>query len=215
MTSGPSLRTLLSLVAVIALASVAQAATYRVGPGRTYTNLEAVAGLLNAGDIVEVDGNATYPSVTFTRRGTAANPIIIRGIRVNGLRPVISGGTNTVHFRTDTIGEGADHYVMEGFEITGGTSRCVFHQSDDVTLRDLVVHDCPAHGILGADWGAGSLTVEHTEVYRCGGGDSLHQIYASADQDNYPDSVFRLQYSYIHDANGGNNVKSRAARNDF
>ena len=203
------------LTAALAAVQV-HAATYRVGPGRTYANLQAVAGLLNPGDVVEVDGDATYPGdATFRRPGAAGNPILIRGVLVNGKRPVISGGTNTVHFRTDDIGAGADHYVMEGFEITGGSSRCVFHQSDDVTLRDLVVHDCPAHGILGADWGAGSLTVEHSEVYRCGSGDRLHQIYASADQDNYPDSVFRLQYSYIHDANGGNNVKSRAARNEI
>jgi hypothetical protein len=217
-----SLQTISRPIAAAALltaglaASRSDAATYRVGPGRSYANLQAVAGLLNPGDVVEVDGNATYPGdAVFRRPGAAGNPIVIRGILVNGKRPVISGGTNTVHFRTDEIGSGADHYVMEGFEITGGTSRCVFHQSDDVTLRDLVVHDCPAHGILGADWGAGSLTVEHSEVYRCGGGDRLHQIYASADQDNYPDSVFRLQYSWIHDANGGNNVKSRAARNEI
>ena len=106
--------------------------------------------------------------------------------------------------------------MIEGFEITGGhaaaasstsrtTSRCATSSSTTA----------PPTGILGADWGSGSLTVEHSEVYRCGGGDRLHQIYTSADQDNYPDSVFRLQYSWIHDANGGNNVKSRAARNEI
>jgi hypothetical protein len=31
----------------------------------------------------------------------------------------------------------------------------------------------------------------------------------------YPDSVFRMQFCYVHDANGGNNVKSRAARNEI
>ena len=32
-------------------------------------------------------------------RARSVNKITIRGIRVNGLRPVISGGTNTVEFR--------------------------------------------------------------------------------------------------------------------
>jgi hypothetical protein len=104
---------------------------------------------------------------------------------------------------------------MEGFEITGGSSRCVFHQSDDLTLRDVVVHDCPSQGILGADWGSGSITVEHSEVYRCGGGTYDHQIYIGIDEDNHPDGVFRVQFSWIHDANGGNNVKSRAGRNEI
>ena len=212
-------RRLLRLAAILAVvlgAPTVRAETYRVGPGRTYKNLQAVARILNPGDLVEVDGNVTYPGgVTFTRPGTAADPIVIRGLLVDGKRPVISGGTNTVHFRTDVIGSGADHYVMEGFEITGGSSRCVFHQSNELTLRDVVVHDCPSYGIKGADWGAGSLTVERSEVFRCGAGDSEHQIDASTDQANYPDSVFRLQDSYLHDANGGNNVKSRAARNEI
>ena len=210
------LRLFVLAILVSALASVAGATTYQVGPGRTYTKPQDVAGLLKPGDVVEVDGNATYPGdLQFTKPGTAANPITIRGIAVNGKKPLITGGTNTVHFRTDTIGQGADHYVMDGFEITGGSYRCVFHQSDDVTLRNLTVHGCPLHGILGADWGAGSLTVEYTEVYGSGSGDTYHQIYASTDEDNYPNAVFRLQHSWIHDATGGNNVKSRAARNEI
>lgn len=197
-------------------AASAEAATYQVGPGRTYPNLQAVAGLLSPGDLVEVDGGATYPGdVTFRRPGTAGQPIVIRGVRVGGQRPVLSGGTNTVHFRTDSIGSGADHYVLEGFEITGGSSRCVFHQSNQLTLRDVVVHDCPAQGILGADWGSGSITIERSEVYRCGGGTQNHQIYIGMDEDNYPGGVFRMQHNWVHDGNGGNNVKSRAARNEI
>jgi len=69
--------------------------------------------------------------------GSEFTPIVVRGVRVAGKRPVISGGTNTVHFKTVTLGSGADHYVFEGFEVTGGTSRCIFHQSSDLTLRDL------------------------------------------------------------------------------
>jgi hypothetical protein len=75
------------------------AATYQVGPTRTYKTLQAVENLLGPGDVVEVDGNATYPGgVEFENAGTASQPITIRGIRVNGARPVISGGTNTVAF---------------------------------------------------------------------------------------------------------------------
>ena len=77
--------------------STAYSITYQVGPTRTFTKLQDVAPLLNPGDIAEVDGNATYPgNLIFTRPGTSVNKITIRGIRVNGLRPVISGGTNTV-----------------------------------------------------------------------------------------------------------------------
>lgn len=193
------------------------AATYQVGPGRTYTKLQDVVDLLNPGDLVEVDGNATYPGdLVFERAGEAGNPITIRGIRVNGNRPVISGGTNTVTFMSPwPYTEGADHYVFEGFEVTAGSFRGVYHQAADLVLRDLVVHDCPAHGILGADLGSGSLLMEYCEVYRCGNGSSQHQVYMSTDEGNRPGSVFRMQYCYLHDGLGGNNVKSRAERNEI
>jgi len=189
---------------------------YRVGPGEPYTRLQDVVSLLNPGDVVEVDGNATYAGgVTFVQPGTAQDPIVIRGVKVDGKRPILSGGTNTVHFRTDVIGTGADHYVFEGFEVTGGSSRCIFHQSDDLTLRDLVVRNCPSHGLLGADFGSGSLTLEHSEFYGSGSGTTRHQIYMAIDEDHYPDGVFRMWFNWVHDGAGGNNVKCRAARNEI
>ena len=195
------------------------AALYQVGPGRTYQNLEEVADLLNPGDVVEVDGDHTYDGgVVFERPGTDALKIHIKGVRVNGRRPVISGGGNCVTFATPwpyTGPEGGHHYILEGFEITGGTYRGVFHQANDLIVRDCLVRDCPAHGILGADQGSGSLTLEYTEVTRCGSGDNRHQIYMATDEVNHPGSVFRMQHCYIHDGNGGNNVKSRAERNEI
>ena len=109
----------------------------------------------------------------------------------------------------------ADHVVMEGFDISGGSSRCFFHHGDDITLRDSVVHDCPAHGILGADTDSGSLLLEYVEVHHCGSGTQYHQIYMATDEVAHPGSVFRMQYCYVHDATGGNNVKSRAERNEI
>jgi hypothetical protein len=188
----------------------ARAATYQVGPTRTYKKLQDVAPLLAPGDLVEVDGNATYPGdLIFTRPGTAASKITIRGLRVNGLRPVIAGGTNTVEFRL------SDHYVFEGFDVTGGSFRGIYHHAHDITLRDCVVHDCPAHGILGADTDSGSLTMEYVEVYHCGNGTGEHAVYMATDEFAHPGSVFRMQYCYLHDQNGGNNVKSRAERNEI
>jgi len=198
------------------------ATTYRVGPGRNYTNLQAVAPLLSSGDLVEVDGGYTYPGdVVFTRSGAASNKITIRGIWSGQTgRPVISGGTNTVHFMTSWPYDGSgddngSHYIFEGFEVTGGSSRGIYHQANDLTIRDVVVRDCPAHGILGADQGSGTITIEYTEVYNCGDGDSRHQIYMATDEVNHPGSVFRMEHCYVHDGIGGNNVKSRAERNEI
>ncbi|GEM_PF-634637 len=200
----------------MAWATTAAATVYHVGPAQGYTQLAQVADLLDPGDTVLVDGDATYQSVSFTRAGSAQAPIVIRGQRINGNRPVISGGTNTVAFISAwPYDSGADHYVFEGFEVTGGSSRGVYHQSGDLTVRDVLVRDCPMHGILGADQGAGSCLLEFVEVRHCGQGGSRHQIYMSTDQVNRPGSVFRMRHCYLHDGNGGNNVKSRAERNEI
>ncbi len=183
--------------------------TYEVGPGKPYANLEDVAPLLQAGDVVRVSGGTTYAGdVRLTASGTATEKITITGVRVGGARPVLSGGTNTLEFA-------ANHYVFEGFEITGGSDRCVFHHGHDITIRDTVIHDCPKHGILGADADSGSLTLEYSEVYRTGSGDRYHQVYMATDESAHPGAVFRMQHSYVHDGNGGNNVKSRAERNEI
>jgi hypothetical protein len=204
------LKALHSLQLLAALAVAVTSTTYQVGPQKTYTRLQDVASKLKAGDTVLVDGNTQYVGdVKFTIAGTNAKPIYVKGIRIEGKRPVISGGTNTVHFN------GCDHLVFEGFEVTGGKSRGIFYQADSVVIRDVAVHDCPQQGILGADIGSGTLTLEYSEVYHCGSGGSMHQIYMTTDEVNFPGRVFRMQYCFIHDANGGNNVKSRSERNEI
>jgi hypothetical protein len=201
---------IITLFIVAFCGSSASAITYQVGPTRTYQKLQDVAALLAPGDLVEVDGNATYPGdLILTRPGTVVNKITIRGLRVNGLRPVLSGGTNTIEFRL------SDHYIFEGFDVTGGSFRGIYHHADDITIRDTVVHDCPAHGILGADTGSGSLTLEYVEIYHCGNGTGQHPLYMATDEFAHPGSVFRMQYCYLHDQNGGNNIKSRAERNEI
>lgn len=194
---------------MLTLSGTALGATYQVGPGKPFADLNAVKNMLAPGDIVEVDGDASYPGgVVFQNPGTAAQKITIRGIRINGKRPALSGGNNTIEAQ-------ADHYVFEALDLSGGTSRCFYHHADDITLRDSVVHDCPKQGILGADNDSGSFLLEYTEVYNAGGGTFDHQIYMATNENDHPGSVFRMQYCYIHDANGGNALKSRAERNEI
>ena len=189
--------------------AAASAEVFEVGPtGRPYTQLTQVAPLVGPGDLVLVDGGATYDPVLFVNDGAPGNPIVVRGLRAGGARPVLAGGTNTIEIQSD-------HFVLQGFEVTGGSFRCVYHHADDVVLRDLYVHDCPAHGILGADEDSGSLTLEYSEITRAGNGTSQHAVYVTSDQNAYPGSVFRMRHCWLHDQNGGNAVKSRAERNEI
>lgn len=203
-------RLLWGAILLVGAALPAAAATYTVGPaGRDFTQLHQVAPILGPGDLVLVDGGFTYQPVLFTHDGTAAEPIVVRGVRsAAGARPVVSGGTNTIEIQSD-------HFVLEGFEVTAGSFRCIYHHADEVTVRDVYVHSCPAHGILSADEDSGSLTLEHCEVAYSGNGSTQHSIYVTSDQNAHPGSVFRMRHCYVHDGTGGNLVKSRAERNEI
>jgi hypothetical protein len=169
-----------------------------------------VQDIVSPGDVVEVDGNAIYPGgIHFRRHGRADAPITIRGVLVKGVPPVLAGGDEY------TIVLHGDHYLLETCQITQGAEYCVVHKADDITLRDVVVHDCPKHGILGTDEESGSLTISHSEVFGCGIDEKKHQLYIATDETMHPGSVFRLEFSYVHGAKGGNNVKSRSERNEI
>src|SRR5690606_20683716 len=110
---------------------------------------------LEPGDVVLVDGGATYNGNVVVRssdRGAPGNPVTFRWNRSTGsTRPVLQGGSHTIKFQQ------SNHVVFEGFDVRGGTSSCIFSEAHDVTVRDSIVRDCPSHGILGADNNSGSL----------------------------------------------------------
>jgi hypothetical protein len=213
--------------------------TYQVGPTRAYTTLQQLLASVTLGpdDVVLVDYATPYPvGVVFTSSGSNGHPITIRGVPdAQGHRPVLKSGINAANQQNIVHFKYADYYVFENFEIDGsaaqgngwagndpnitsddrGTFRCVFHQGHGITIRNSYIHDCPAHGIASADDGSGSLTLEYSEVAHSGAADTRHPIYAETDPVAHPGAVFRMQHCFIHDANGGNLVKSRAERNEI
>ena len=195
------------LAACAALAS--QGATYQVGPTRGFTQLSQVAGLLNPGDVVEVDGNATYNRVTLSRSGSQATPITLRGMAQGANRPIVTGGGTLDALRID-----ADHYVVEDMVLTNGTTRCVFLHGNNLTLRRVQVHTCRDHGILGADFDTGDMLLTEVEVYDQGNSTTPnsfhHPIYIATDNAQFPNATLRIEKSWIHDNFSGNSVKSRA-----
>lgn len=199
-------------VLALVLSAPGLAADFHVGPGRPYASLQALtaAVVLQPGDRVLVDPGNYAGGVILRQSGTAAAPIRVVGLRGGGgQRAVLSGGGNSIEFRR------ADHVVLEGFEITGGTSRCVFVNARDVVLRDLLVRDCPGQGILSSDLYSGNLTLEYSEIRNAGAGSSQHALYIQSDEVSNPGSVFRMRFNYVHSGNGGNLLKSRHERNEI
>ncbi|MGE0320683.1 MAG: MYXO-CTERM sorting domain-containing protein [Polyangiaceae bacterium] len=200
---------------------VASAATYKVGPGEQYEDIDdTLLGQIAPGDVIEVMGDHTYHGTWWfdpDNGGTAGNPVTVRGVPVNGRLPIVEG-VGSGEWDQFVVLFYANHFVFENFEIIGDGNEqnsCLVNKADDVTVRNVVVHGCGRHGLLGTDDESGSLTVEYSEFYGNGAGQYYHQIYAATDESTYPGSVFRLQYCYIHDGTGGNSVKSRAERNEI
>jgi hypothetical protein len=179
---------------------------FQVGPTRAYKQLTEIVELLRAGDLVEVD-SGTYLPVEFTRSGSSAAPITIRG--VGSTRPVIGGGKWGVSFKY------ANNVVFENFEITGAYEICLRLMADNVVVRNVFIHDCTRMGVLGSDNDNGSNTFDRVEITRTGGvypGESYHHaLYIATDRDAFPDAILRVEHSYLHN-NKGNSIKSRAKR---
>lgn len=211
---------MLATLGGLGLSVEATAETYAVGPGRPYGTIQEVLAELQPGDVVEVDGGHTYPGDLWfepEHSGTPASPVTIRGLYDGSTRPVLQGvGTEQWHDMVVLLY--ANHLVFEGFEVIGDGNEehsCIVHKADGVVVRDVVVHGCGRHGLLGADDGSGSLTLELSEFYANGSGLYHHQIYMATDESMYPGSIFRMQHCFVHDAAGGNNVKSRSERNEI
>ncbi len=181
---------------------------FRVGKGREFAQLTQVVSLLRAGDTVEVDSGQYLP-VEFTRSGTSKAPILIKGSIKE--RPSIQGGVHTVHFKN------AHNIIFENFEVSGGSESCIRSMANNVIVRNVFVHDCDKHGLLGADLGSGTISIENSEFTRVGasrkGINTKHAIYVATDRDAFPNSTLRVANCYIHQYKGGG-IKSRSARTE-
>jgi hypothetical protein len=202
----PTLALVLAALTLLALPPAALAATYEVGPGQPYPTLQAVADALGPGDVVNVHPGTYAGGVVLERDGAPGNPITVRGVGTS--RPQLQGGTNTIEVA-------GDHHVVERLDLSGGSSRCFYHHAHDVVLRDTLIHDCPGHGLLGADNDSGTLLAERIEVVRSGEGQYEHPIYMATDETTHPGAVFRLRHSLVREVAGGNAIKSRAERNEI
>src|SRR5262249_54140327 len=87
-----SLRSIFIILLLLAWLGVSGAAIFQVGPTRAYHSVGALP-VLKPGDIVEIDPAAYNEVKRWTAAGTAAQPIVVRG--VGSTRPVFDA-TNQV-----------------------------------------------------------------------------------------------------------------------
>jgi hypothetical protein len=187
----------------------ALAATYQVGPTRPYHTVGSLPAL-SPGDVVEIDP-ATYNEVKrWTRSGTAAQPIFVRGVGAS--RPVF-----------DATGQNVDGVLPH--------PRAVFQiEANDITLENLEFQNA-----RNGDNGAGirvtsgnNVTVRNCRITMCDMGimsDNNSNLVIEASEvasngtslyDGYSHNFYlggdsaTVRFCYIHDALYGQNFKTRA-----
>ena len=198
------------LVVVCVLANTeGRAGTYQVGPGRTYHTVGSLPAL-SPGDAVEIDP-ANYNEVKrWTTAGTAAQPIVIRG--VGGARPVFDATNLVVDGvlpRPRAVFQVEANYIrLENLEFrnarngdNGAGIRVT--SGNNVTVTNCRITFCDM-GIMCDN--NSNLVIEASEI--ASNGTSLydgysHNLYLGGNSAT-------LRFCYIHDSLNGQNFKTRA-----
>ena len=192
--------------------------TWKIGPSQEHRQIEDIMQMLVAGDVVEVIGDSDYaPFIMKNISGTPDLPIKIIGVEVNGKKPRFVGNHPDWEW---TVGLRGSHSIeLHNIEITGGDSLCFRHESDNISIHNSYIHNCPSIGILGTDNNSGSLSIINTEITNSGGRATPdakwgHPIYVATDPFRFPNSVLKVERSFLHN-NRGNSIKSRAERTEL
>jgi Right handed beta helix region len=181
-----------------------QAATLSVGAGKTYAKPSLAAAAAQKGDVIEIDPG-TYSDDCAVWR---ADGLTIRGV---GERPVMDAKGTAADEKAIWLIKG-DNTTIENVELKG----CAVKERDGSAIRlegkNLNVRKCYIHdnedGIYINDNPNSEINIEYSEFSHNGyGNGQSHNIYV-----NYVKS-FKLRGCYVHSANAGDNVKSRAQEN--
>src|SRR5262249_47442582 len=97
-----------------------------------------------------------------------------------------------------------DHLEFSGAAVTDGNGAGVRYQGGNLTITNCWFHD-NQEGLLGNVVAGGTITIDASEFARNGAGDGFtHNIYVNRI------ASLKITNSYLHEANVGHELKSRA-----
>jgi hypothetical protein len=188
------------LAALLATTSLF-AATWHIGPSRTYTTPKSVANLVSDGDSILIDAGTYADEVATWSR----NRLFLRGVggfaHLTAPVSISNGKAIWVIAGNDAS---VDSIEFSGASVPDRNGAGIRTEGTNLTVRRSYFHD-NENGILG---GKGTVRVEESEFVRNGFGDGYsHNLYiANCD-------TFLLLRSRSHQAKIGHEVKSRAKVN--
>jgi len=176
----------------------------RVGPGRQYTHPSQVTGVVQSGDVVEIDAGAysgpasIWVTDDLTLRGVGGRAHLVAPATISNQKAIwVTQGANMA----------VENIEFSGAAVPDMNGAGIRAEGQDLAICGSYFHD-NQEGILG---GGGNVLIEYSEFARNGncvsGFGCSHNIYIA----NI--ARFTLRYSYSHHAHIGHTVKSRAQEN--
>lgn len=200
-----TIRRLLPVICCLAPLAGAHAGVLAVGPGKTYAAPCAAFAAARVGDIIEIEGSATYSgdvcyigTSNLTIRGVNGRPKIdAAGRNAQGKAVWVMGGSNAI----------VDNVEIFGAKVADHNGAAIRIEGTNFTLRNSFIHD-NEDGILCGPNANSSIVLENNDFGHNGeGSGQTHNVYIGV----IASLVFR--YNYAHDAVIGHNMKSRAKVN--
>lgn len=197
----------LGATAVLALAAShgLLAATLQVGPDKALRNPSDAAAAARDGDIIEIAAGVYRGDAAIWQ----ADNLTIRGV---GGRARIEADGATAEDKAIWVIKG-DNTRVENVELSGarvpdGNGAGIRHEGGDLYIGGSRFHGNEV-GLMTSNNERSNVVVEHSEFDHNvrGDGDVSHNIYIGGIRS------FTLQFSYVHHAAIGHNVKSRADTN--
>jgi len=212
---------------------VSMAATYEVSDYATLKDM--LENTAEPGDILEIQPGVMYADskrIDVMRSGTPEKPIIVRGVVVDGQRPVLDGSRVSTQRAMLWFAEECHDVIVENLEIRHAIgSRHLYVGSDyqidgnyglgaeaanfrgsNITLRNCYIHHNGATGLF-AGHSADYILIEDCEIAWNG---VLENV------DHHPSHNFyfcgkhqMVKNCYIHDPRDGENFKSRGGNTIF
>ncbi len=189
---------------LLLVSGVAQAAVFHVGRHMQYERPSDVAAIARDGDTIEIEAGDYYGDVAIWHQ----DDLTIRGI---GGRPRLIADGKAAEAKGIWVIKG-DNAVVENIEFSGAkvedrNGAGIRMEGTGLTVRNCYFHHNENGILTDADPDA-DILIEHSEFAYNGYGDGYsHNMYISRVKS------FTLRYSYVHHANVGHQVKSRAESN--
>ena len=197
-----SYRLLVLFTFLLTFANSAAGRILQVGQGKEFSVPSKAATVARSGDIVEISAGTYTGDVAVWD----TNNLVLRGV---GGRPHLKAGGVNAQGKAIWVIRG-ENVTVENIELSGAkvpdaNGAGIRHEGTGLTIRNCYIHDNEV-GILTGTNPNNDILIEYSE-FANSYGDYNHNIYIGKIR------KFTLQFSYIHHATNGHNVKTRAQNN--